>query len=111
MEASWDRRRPWLEASRGILAAANTGQKERASALLRLYLEANHAELTSEPLNLSQRERRAMIAEMGAEMDALFAETERIRAEKRTRASDAQVVEVLAGLRLMKQIIQKGLNQ
>ena len=39
MRRHFERRRPWLEVSREILAAANAGDREKATALLNTYLD------------------------------------------------------------------------
>lgn len=63
----WAASKPWIDASRGILAAANAGDHAQASALLWEYIDehaAEHAQDQAVILNMSQAERRAIFAQM-----------------------------------------------
>lgn len=99
----------WLEASRPILNAANQGDYVQASELLFDYMDQRHSEVLNSTTvaNASQAEIRAMIADMGRELDELQAETERAW-EARDAAQVVQVQAVLlAGLHIMNRI-RKG---
>jgi hypothetical protein len=85
---NWAARRPWLEASKGILAAANAGVYAEASELLFDYIAEREAEMapdTGQFLNYSAADRRDVIAEISAYADELHSETPRLQERKRQR--------------------------